>query len=162
VLFASIHQSGIYPGSGPLSDVGSGAGEGYTINLPVPAGSQEELWLSLLEHVVIPAARAFEPDLVLVSAGFDAHRADPLADCGLESASFARMARAVRELAALRTDRAGRQRARDARRAGGRPAGRVGCARAAADRARGGACRPVLAGLSRSLRGPGETAGSGR
>lgn len=102
VLFASIHQSGIYPGSGPLSDVGSGAGEGYTINLPVPAGSQEELWLSLLEYVVIPAARAFEPDLVLVSAGFDAHREDPLADCGLESASFARMARAVRELAAQR------------------------------------------------------------
>jgi acetoin utilization deacetylase AcuC-like enzyme len=100
VLFASIHQSGIYPGSGPLSDAGSGAGEGYTINLPVPAGSEEDLWLSLLEHVAIPAARAFEPDLVLVSAGFDAHRADPLADCSLQSASFARMARDVRELAA--------------------------------------------------------------
>ena len=79
VLFASIHQSGIYPGSGALSDAGSGPGEGYTINLPVPAGSEEELWLSLIEHIVLPAARAFDPQLVLISAGFDAHLADPLA-----------------------------------------------------------------------------------
>ena len=97
VLFASIHQSGIYPGTGPLSDVGSGDGEGYTINLPVPAGSEEELWLSLLEHIVLPAAHAFEPQLVLISAGFDAHRADPLANCRLESTSFAQMARHVRD-----------------------------------------------------------------
>ncbi len=99
VLFASIHQSGIYPGSGSLSDVGSGAGEGHTINLPVPAGSEEGLWLSLVEHIVIPAAEAFEPDLVLISAGFDAHRADPLAGCRLEAGSFAEMARHVRGLA---------------------------------------------------------------
>ena len=98
VLFASIHQSGIYPGTGPLSDVGSGPGEGYTINLPVPAGSEEDLWLSLLEHIVLPAAQAFEPDLVLISAGFDAHRDDPLAGCRLEAASFAEMARHVRDL----------------------------------------------------------------
>jgi acetoin utilization deacetylase AcuC-like enzyme len=99
VLFASIHQAGIYPGSGPLGDVGSGPGEGFTINLPVPAGSEEELWLSLIEHIVVPAAFAFAPELVLVSAGFDAHRADPLAGCRLESASFAEMARHVRDLA---------------------------------------------------------------
>jgi acetoin utilization deacetylase AcuC-like enzyme len=99
VLFASIHQAGIYPGSGPLSDVGSGPGEGYTINLPVPAGSEEDLWLSLLERIVIPAARAFEPDLALISAGFDAHRSDPLAGCRLESASFAELARHVRDFA---------------------------------------------------------------
>jgi acetoin utilization deacetylase AcuC-like enzyme len=102
ILFASIHQAGIYPGSGPLSDVGSGPGEGYTINLPVPAGSEEDLWLSLLEQIVIPAARAFEPDLVLISAGFDAHRSDPLAGCRLESTSFAEMARHVRDLASQR------------------------------------------------------------
>jgi acetoin utilization deacetylase AcuC-like enzyme len=99
VLFASIHQAGIYPGSGPLGDVGSGEGEGYTINLPVPAGSEEELWLSLLEHVVLPAAAAFEPDLVLISAGFDAHRDDPLAGVRLEASSFAEMARHVRDMA---------------------------------------------------------------
>jgi acetoin utilization deacetylase AcuC-like enzyme len=99
VLFTSIHQSGIYPGTGPLSDVGSGPGEGYTINLPVPAGSEEELWLSLLEHIVLPAAEQFEPQLVLLSAGFDAHQADPLAGCRLQSSSFAEMARHVRDFA---------------------------------------------------------------
>ncbi|HEY7935124.1 MAG TPA: histone deacetylase [Solirubrobacteraceae bacterium] len=102
VLFASIHQSGIYPGTGPLSDVGSGAGEGYTINLPVPAGSEEDLWLSLLEHIVLPAAQAFRPDLVLISAGFDAHREDPLANCRLEASSFGEMARHVRDFAQQR------------------------------------------------------------
>jgi acetoin utilization deacetylase AcuC-like enzyme len=100
VLFASIHQAGIYPGSGPLSDVGSGEGEGCTINLPVPAGSEEDLWTALLEHVVLAAAAAFEPQLVLISAGFDAHVGDPLAGCRLQTESFAKMARQVRDAAA--------------------------------------------------------------
>ena len=99
VLFASIHQAGIYPGTGALSDMGSGPGEGYTINLPVPAGSEEDLWLSLIEHIVLPPARTFAPDLVLISAGFDAHREDPLAGCRLETTSFAEMTRHVRDLA---------------------------------------------------------------
>jgi acetoin utilization deacetylase AcuC-like enzyme len=100
VLFVSIHQAGIYPGTGSLSDVGSGPGEGYTINLPVPADSEEDLWLSLLEHIVLPIAESFKPELVLISAGFDAHREDPLAGCRLEASSFAEMARHVRGLTA--------------------------------------------------------------
>jgi acetoin utilization deacetylase AcuC-like enzyme len=100
VLFASIHQWGLFPGTGLLSDAGSGQGEGYTINLPVPAGSEEELWLSMLEHVLLPAAVAFQPDLVLVSAGFDAHIEDPLAGCALQTSSFAEIARHVRDMAA--------------------------------------------------------------
>jgi acetoin utilization deacetylase AcuC-like enzyme len=99
VLYAGIHRGGIFPGTGPASDKGSGEGEGFTINLPVPAGSGEDLWLSLLDEVVLPAAEDFEPDLVLVSAGFDAHRADPLADCTLEAESFGRMTARVREMA---------------------------------------------------------------
>jgi len=99
VLVAGLHQRGIYPGSGSNADMGSGEGEGYTINLPVPAGSEEDLWLSLLEHIVVPVAQSFQPQLILISAGFDAHREDPLAGCRLESASFARMACHVRELA---------------------------------------------------------------
>jgi acetoin utilization deacetylase AcuC-like enzyme len=99
VLFASIHQSGIYPGTGLMNDMGSGPGAGYTINLPVPAGSEEFLWLSLIEHIVLPVAREFKPDLVLISAGFDAHRDDPLADGRLDAASFAEMARHVRAFA---------------------------------------------------------------
>lgn len=100
VLFASIHESGIYPGTGMLGDAGSGPGEGFTINLPVPAGSEQDLWLSLLEHVVLPAAESFDPDLILISAGFDAHRDDPLAGARLRASSFAEMARHVRDLAA--------------------------------------------------------------
>jgi acetoin utilization deacetylase AcuC-like enzyme len=100
VLFASIHQAGLFPGTGPLSDVGSDEGEGYTINLPVPVGSDGALWLSLLEHVVLAAAAAFRPQLVLISAGFDAHARDPLAGCCLQSEDFAEMARLVRDAAA--------------------------------------------------------------
>jgi acetoin utilization deacetylase AcuC-like enzyme len=99
VLYASIHQDGIYPGTGPLRDAGSGAGEGCTLNLPVPGGSGEDEWVSLVEHVVLVAARAFAPELVLVSAGFDAHRADPLAGCALQSSSFGELARHVRAFA---------------------------------------------------------------
>ena len=99
VLFASIHQGGIFPGSGAREDTGSGPGEGYTINLPVPAGSEEELWVSLLEDEVLPAAARFQPQLVLISAGFDAHRDDPLAECRLETSSFGRMAAIVKEAA---------------------------------------------------------------
>ena len=99
VLFASIHQSPLYPGTGPLRDVGEGPGEGFTINLPVPPGSGDDVWLAMVEHVALPAARAFEPQLVLVSAGFDAHRDDPLASCELTADSFAFMARQVRSLA---------------------------------------------------------------
>ena len=99
VLFASIHQQGLYPGTGALSDSGSGAGVGYTINLPVHAGADGELWLSLLEYVILPAAREFAPELVLISAGFDAHRLDPLGGCRLETEDFAQMACQVRDFA---------------------------------------------------------------
>jgi acetoin utilization deacetylase AcuC-like enzyme len=100
VLFASIHQTGIYPGTGLLTDTGSGRGEGYTINLPVYAGSEGDVWLSLLEWVIVPAALDFRPQLVLISAGFDAHRLDPIGGCMLETADFAQMACHVRDLAA--------------------------------------------------------------
>jgi acetoin utilization deacetylase AcuC-like enzyme len=100
VLFASIHQTGIYPGTGLLADAGSGPGKGYTINLPVYTGSRGDPWLSLLEWVIMPAALDFRPQLVLISAGFDAHRLDPIGGCMLETADFAQMACHVRDLAA--------------------------------------------------------------
>lgn len=100
VLYASIHERGLFPGTGPLLDAGSGAGEGFSINLPVAQGSGEDAWLSLLEWIVVPAATKFRPDLVLVSAGFDGHRDDPLGGCELEASSFGEMARHVRELGA--------------------------------------------------------------
>jgi acetoin utilization deacetylase AcuC-like enzyme len=99
VLFASLHQSPLYPGTGRLEDSGSGAGEGYTINLPVPPGTGEELWMELFERIVMRAALAYGPQLVLVSAGFDAHVEDPLAECRLRTSTFVTMAARVRALA---------------------------------------------------------------
>jgi acetoin utilization deacetylase AcuC-like enzyme len=98
VLFASIHQYPFYPGTGPLEDVGSGAGEGFSINLPVPGGSGEDVFRSLVEHVAAPAARQFRPDLILISAGFDAHRDDPVGGCALATSSFGELARRLRAL----------------------------------------------------------------
>jgi acetoin utilization deacetylase AcuC-like enzyme len=100
VLFVSIHQSPLYPGTGSSSDVGSGDGIGYTVNLPVAAGTGDAAYASLLEHVVAPLARAYMPQLVLISAGFDAHRDDPLAEVQLSEAGFAAMTGTMRRLAA--------------------------------------------------------------
>jgi len=96
VLFVSIHESPLYPGTGPSSDVGSGEGEGFTVNLPVPAGSDDTTFLSLVDHVALPLLAEFEPQLVLISAGYDAHREDPLGDCALSEEGYAAMTRAVR------------------------------------------------------------------
>ncbi len=100
VLFCSIHQSPLYPGTGPAADVGSGRGEGFTVNMPVPGGSGDDVFLSHVAHVVVPLARAFSPDLLLVSAGFDAHADDPLASCLVSDAGFAGMAALMRACAA--------------------------------------------------------------
>jgi acetoin utilization deacetylase AcuC-like enzyme len=99
LLLVSIHQFPFWPGTGPLSDVGEGEGEGYSINLPVPAGTGEAAFLSLVEHVVVPVARQYTPDLILISAGYDAHRDDPLGGLALETSSFGGMSSRMRALA---------------------------------------------------------------
>jgi acetoin utilization deacetylase AcuC-like enzyme len=81
-----------------LEDVGEGEGEGYTINLPVPPGTGEAEWMELFDQVLLPAAGAFAPQLVLVSAGFDAHAGDPLAGCRLRTETFSIMAGRLAEL----------------------------------------------------------------
>ncbi len=96
VLFVSIHESPLYPGTGPESDVGSGDGTGYTVNLPVPGGSGDAVYRSLVEHVACGLIRSWEPELVLISAGFDAHRDDPLATCRVSEAGFAGMTASLR------------------------------------------------------------------
>ncbi len=100
VLFASIHQSPLYPGTGPASFAGIGAGEGFNVNLPVPPGAGDGTFASLVEHVVVPLARAYEPGLILVSAGFDAHALDPLASCQVTEAGFVAMTASLRRVAA--------------------------------------------------------------
>ena len=96
VLFVSVHQSPLYPGTGPADDVGSEDGVGYTVNLPVPPGSGDPEFVSLIEGVAVPLAHAFTPQLVLVSAGYDAHREDPLGQCEVTEVGYAQMMRAMR------------------------------------------------------------------
>jgi acetoin utilization deacetylase AcuC-like enzyme len=98
LLYVSIHQWPLYPGTGAADDAGSGEGAGYTVNLPVPPGAGDELYRSLVDHVVVPLGREFEPQLVLISAGFDAHHDDPLADCSVTEAGFGAMAASIRRL----------------------------------------------------------------
>ena len=96
VLFMSIHQSPLYPGTGPATDTGSGAGAGFTVNVPVPAGTDDAAFRSLVEHVAVPLLQSFEPQLMLISAGYDAHREDPLGSCGMTEDGFAAMTRSIR------------------------------------------------------------------
>jgi acetoin utilization deacetylase AcuC-like enzyme len=96
LLFVSIHQYPFWPGTGRAEDIGAGAGEGYTVNLPVPAGAGDDVFVSLVEHVAVPLAHAFEPQLILVSAGYDAHASDPLGGCAVSDEGFVAMAQAVR------------------------------------------------------------------
>jgi len=100
VLYSSIHQSPLYPGTGAATDVGSGDAQGYTVNLPVPPGSGPDEFLSLVQAVVAPIAQEWRPELICISAGYDAHRDDPLANCMLDDAAYGDMAAAMRGVAA--------------------------------------------------------------
>jgi acetoin utilization deacetylase AcuC-like enzyme len=99
VLFSSIHQSPLYPGTGDPSETGAGVGEGYTVNLPVPPGAGPDEFLSIVQTVLVPIARSHRPDLLAVSAGYDAHRDDPLAECMLDERAYAEMSASLRVLA---------------------------------------------------------------
>jgi acetoin utilization deacetylase AcuC-like enzyme len=89
VFYASIHEWPLYPGTGRLDETGVGAGLGTTLNVPVPAGTTGDVYLEALDTVVAPAVEWFAPTWVLVSAGFDGHRADPLTGLGLSAGDFA-------------------------------------------------------------------------
>jgi len=99
VLFISLHQYPFYPGSGSASERGAGSGEGYTLNIPLPAGSTDQDYHARMLDTVIPALHAFAPDLLLVSTGFDAHTADPLAMMQVTTDAFAEWARLLKDAA---------------------------------------------------------------
>jgi acetoin utilization deacetylase AcuC-like enzyme len=99
VLFFSTHQFPFYPGTGRTSERGIGAGLGYTVNVPLAAGCGDHEYQEVFEEVLYPAAQAFEPHLVLVSAGFDAHRDDPLAGMNVTEDGYAHMTAIVRDIA---------------------------------------------------------------
>jgi acetoin utilization deacetylase AcuC-like enzyme len=97
VLYVSLHQWPLYPGTGRPDERGGGAGWGTNINLPLPPGATGDVYLALFDEVVIPSVERFRATWILISAGFDAHRADPLADMQLTAGDFADLtARAAR------------------------------------------------------------------
>ena len=99
VLYISMHQYPYYPGTGAVDDVGRGAGRGFTINLPLEAGAVAEDYRAVFAGVVTPVLRQFEPDLIVVSAGFDAHEDDPLGGMRLTAPSFGAMMKELRAVA---------------------------------------------------------------
>jgi acetoin utilization deacetylase AcuC-like enzyme len=91
VLYVSSHAWPFYPGTGGIDEVGEGAGRGFTVNLPLPGGMGDREYSRVYRQIVEPIARSFDPELVLVSAGFDAHRGDPLAGMSLTAAGYAEL-----------------------------------------------------------------------
>ncbi len=100
LLFVSLHQYPWYPGSGAVSTIGAGAGAGTTVNLPLPAGTRGDAYRLAFDEVVLPAAEAFGASWLLVSAGFDAHRDDPLGEIELSAGDFADLTARLSSLAA--------------------------------------------------------------
>ncbi len=97
VFYASLHQSPLYPGSGGVFEIGVGAGAGFTLNVPLPPGATGDVATLALDDVIGPAVKAFSPDWLLISAGFDGHRDDPLTQLMYSSGDIADlMARLVR------------------------------------------------------------------
>ncbi|MGB3224994.1 MAG: histone deacetylase [Desulforhopalus sp.] len=92
VLYISIHQSSLYPGTGNLHETGTGKGEGYTINIPFPGGQGDLEYANIFNTLILPIADQYQPELILVSAGFDAHVED-VSEMRLTSKGFAYMAR---------------------------------------------------------------------
>lgn len=101
VLFMSIHQDGrtLYPGSGFVHEIGSGPGEGYTVNVPLRPGSADAEYASVMQELFVPLSEAFKPELVAVSAGMDAHADDPLTQLGLSTSAYGWLTRYVVEQA---------------------------------------------------------------
>jgi len=99
VLYVSTHQYPYYPGTGAANDTGTGAGAGFTVNVPIEAGAVDEDYALVFTSIVVPVVRQFAPDLLLVSAGFDAHERDPLAGMRLTTPAFAAMTLELRAVA---------------------------------------------------------------
>lgn len=99
VFFASIHEKGLYPGTGAVDEIGTGEGNGTTMNIPMPAGTDELGYLAAIDGPLTEALESFEPDLLLISAGFDAHRHDPISRIRLPTEAYALMTDRFRTIA---------------------------------------------------------------
>lgn len=99
VLYFSTHQSPAYPGTGMIQEVGSGEGEGYTVNVPLSYGKGDSDYLYVFEEILIPIAKQFNPEFILISAGQDIHFDDPLGSMFVTASGFEKLAAAVKEIA---------------------------------------------------------------
>lgn len=99
VLFFSTHHYPFYPGTGALNETGEGVGKGYTVNVPLPAGVGDDGYRQVFDKVLVPLAHRYKPQLILISAGYDSHIADPLGGMAVTVAGFTELARTVRFLA---------------------------------------------------------------
>lgn len=95
VLYCSAHQHPFYPGTGRLSETGAGPGEGLTVNVPLPAGSGDRAYMELTDRVILPALDSFQPEMVLISYGYDAHYRDPLGSLTLSGLGYYRVIKAL-------------------------------------------------------------------
>jgi acetoin utilization deacetylase AcuC-like enzyme len=100
VLYISLHRFPFYPGTGAAWETGAGAGEGYTVNIPLPAGCGDFEFVQAGREIIKPVAERFAPDFVLVSAGFDAHQRDPLGGMEVTETGYAQLAKLVLDIAA--------------------------------------------------------------
>ena len=99
VLYLSTHESPFYPGTGSIGETGRDEARGTTVNIPLPASCGDNEYLSVFEQIVVPTVRRFDPQLIMVSAGYDAHWADGLAMMQVSVTGFVRMVRIIKELA---------------------------------------------------------------
>lgn len=99
VLYFSTHQYPFYPGSGRIDEIGAGEGEGATVNVPMPAWCGDEEYLRVFEEILIPVARRFQPQLIMVSAGYDAHWGDNISLMQVSVTGFSKMVRILKTLA---------------------------------------------------------------
>jgi acetoin utilization deacetylase AcuC-like enzyme len=97
VFFTSLHESPLYPGTGSISEIGRGKAEGFNRNFPIVSGSGDEDYISILNSKIIPLLDEFQPELLIISAGFDAHRNDPLASMNLSTKCYGQMTLILRE-----------------------------------------------------------------
>ncbi|HEV7523313.1 MAG TPA: histone deacetylase [Acidimicrobiia bacterium] len=102
VMYVSLHEWPLYPGTGRLTDSGTGEGAGATVNFPLPSGATGDVYLDAIDTVVEPLVEAFAPSWVLVSAGYDAHRADPLTGLGLSAGDYVDLTARMMAIAAPR------------------------------------------------------------
>jgi len=99
VMYLSTHESPFYPGTGGIEEIGVGAARGTKVNIPLPAGCSDAEYVEVYEQIVVPTVRRFRPELIMVSAGYDAHWADGLALMAVTTTGFAQMVRIIKELA---------------------------------------------------------------